>query len=65
MSMSRVMFRCPATGDPAPTQLSLDPHTFATIQLPSFVVVCRVCGELHRWTRDDVWLDGAETPAGR
>lgn len=59
----RLMMRCPTSGEPVPTQLSLDAATFETITLPEFIVLCRSCAQLHRWTRQDVWLEAPELSA--
>lgn len=47
---------CPTTGEPTPTVFRMKPSQFDDLD-GERAFRCR-CGEVHRWTRADAWLDG-------
>jgi hypothetical protein len=57
------MITCPDTGQPAPTQLTMDAVTFRLISLDGFTIICRACGGEHAWASEDAWMEGERDPA--
>ena len=56
--MPMLMIRCPKTGKPVPTGISMDKRA---LEDPKNVprdnqAGCPHCGQLHSWNKEDAWL---------
>jgi predicted RNA-binding Zn-ribbon protein involved in translation (DUF1610 family) len=51
-----VIIRCPATGREVPTGITTDIATFSGLPKHTSKLECPVCGEVHVWSRKDVFL---------
>jgi hypothetical protein len=66
--MAIVMINCPATGKPISTQHRASEVQFAAQTYDNAAVRCAACGEIHRWSKADAWLQpyrGVPEPIGR
>jgi len=53
--VSDIVIRCPQTKRPVPTGLTTDMVVLETLPNVRVPLRCRVCGQIHRWTPNDVW----------
>ncbi len=58
MTPVRVLVRCPETGAAVSTILRLRQTAFESL-LGEHAFRCERCGEVHRWKKEDAWLEGA------
>ena len=54
--MSSVMIRCPITGEPASTEIEVEPSVFRKLPKMSARMQCPVCGQEHVWATGSAWL---------
>jgi len=55
---AKVMIRCPETGEPVYTGLSMDKRSFELDFVQSNVLVkCPACEKDHVWSKDDAFLE--------
>ncbi len=54
--MPLVMIHCPVTGDAISTRHTMSEPQFATDAFENAAVRCTACGEIHKWTKADAWL---------
>ena len=55
--MARIMIKCPTTGADVSTVLRM--HQPALEKLSGeYAFRCGACQQIHRWNRDDAWLEG-------
>ena len=47
--MSSVMIWCPITGEPASTEIEVEPSVFRKLPKLSARMLCPVCGQEHIW----------------
>jgi endogenous inhibitor of DNA gyrase (YacG/DUF329 family) len=52
--MPMLTIKCPNTGKPVITGISMDKQSFATATLTDNSVSCPHCGQAHVWTKKDV-----------
>lgn len=55
----QVMIRCPETGKPLSTGLSMDAGSFESSTLENDSVECPHCGKTHTWSKEDAFLEGS------
>ena len=55
---TRVLVRCPKTGQPVGAVLRLRPSAFEALR-GEHGFRCPRCGEIHTWRKEDAWLEGA------
>jgi hypothetical protein len=60
--MPRIMTICPTTGQPAPTNLTMDASTFRIIRLEGQAFDCPFCKQRHVWQQHEAWVDGTTRP---
>jgi hypothetical protein len=60
---SRVLVRCPETGEPVGTALRLRPSALETLA-GEYGFRCARCGQVHHWRRQDAWLEDSLRPKG-
>jgi endogenous inhibitor of DNA gyrase (YacG/DUF329 family) len=53
-TMPMLTIKCPNTGKPVITGISMDKQSFATATLTDNSVSCPHCGQAHVWTKKDV-----------
>jgi len=53
---SRVLVLCPSTGAPVSTVLKLREPALQALR-GEYAFRCEKCGEIHRWSKDDAWLE--------
>jgi hypothetical protein len=58
-----IMIRCPSTGAEVSTGLGVDRYTFETLPEVEAEMRCAVCGQKHRWSRSQAWLEGSARKA--
>jgi hypothetical protein len=56
--VSRVMIRCPETGEAVDTVWRLRPAAFEALR-GEYGFRCARCGEIHNWRKEDAWLEPA------
>jgi hypothetical protein len=56
--ISRVLIRCPETGETVGTILRLRPSAFETLR-GEYRFRCSRCGQVHAWRKEDAWLEKA------
>ncbi len=54
--MARVMITCLESGKPIFTGMIYEEMTFETIQFTDKSVLCRECGRVHAWNKQDSFL---------
>lgn len=59
--ISRVLIRCPETGETVGTVMRLRPSAFEALR-GEYGFRCTRCGKVHTWRRDDAWLE--KVPGG-
>lgn len=52
--MPMLLIRCPLTGEPVPTGISMDARSFQTATLSNNSVGCPHCRQVHVWNKEDV-----------
>jgi endogenous inhibitor of DNA gyrase (YacG/DUF329 family) len=52
--MATLMIKCPVTGKPAPTGMSLDKKAFDSTTLKDNLINCPHCKKMHAWSKKDV-----------
>jgi hypothetical protein len=62
-AISRVLIRCPETGASVETILRLRPSAFEALS-GEYGFRCTRCGQVHRWRKEDAWLEGNRPPMG-
>ncbi|HUO12613.1 MAG TPA: hypothetical protein VMU37_07645 [Caulobacteraceae bacterium] len=55
-TVSRVLIRCPETGETVGTVLRLRPSAFEAMR-GEYSFRCTRCGKVHAWRREDAWLE--------
>jgi hypothetical protein len=55
-SVSRVLVRCPETGEAVGTVLRLRPSAFEALS-GEHGFRCARCGKVHTWRKEDAWLE--------
>ena len=55
--MGAITIRCPTTGQPVNTGMSLEPASFYRSVLTGNSVKCPHCGATHIWTKDEAIID--------
>ena len=56
--VSRVLIRCPETGEAVDTILMLRPAAFEALR-GEHGFRCARCGKVHNWRKEDAWLEPA------
>jgi hypothetical protein len=59
--VSRVLIRCPETGEAVDTVLRLRPAAFEALH-GEHGFRCVRCGKVHNWRKEDAWLEPALRP---
>jgi hypothetical protein len=59
--VSRVLIRCPETGQAVDAVLRLRPAAFDALQ-GEHGFRCARCGKVHNWRKEDAWLEPATRP---
>lgn len=54
--ISRVLIRCPETGETVGTVMRLRPSAFEALR-GEYGFRCTRCGKVHTWRKDDAWLE--------
>ena len=54
--MSLVMIHCPVTGETISTRHTMSESQFAGEAFENAAVRCSSCGEIHRWSKAQAWL---------
>ncbi len=55
-TISRVLIKCPKTGEPVETVLRLRPSAFEALK-DEHRFRCPRCAEIHGWRKEDAWLE--------
>ena len=55
--MTRVMIKCPATGEPVSTGMSMDKASLESSTLSMNSVSCPHCQQMHTWNKEDAYLE--------
>src|SRR5262249_38111800 len=55
VQVRHIVIRCPQRGRPVPTGLTTDMVVLETLPNVCVPLVCRACGQIHRWTPNDAW----------
>ncbi len=55
--LSRVMIRCPESGEGIPAGMRIDAASFETGNLSDQMAKCPHCGQVHAWSTQDAWLE--------
>ncbi|HWD67607.1 MAG TPA: hypothetical protein VG227_06555 [Caulobacteraceae bacterium] len=55
-TIARVLINCPDTGAPVETVMRMRPSAFEALK-GQYGFRCRLCGQIHRWSREDAWLE--------
>lgn len=55
-SISRVLIRCPQTGEAVETVIRLKPSAFEALR-GRYSFRCPRCGQVHAWAKEDAWLE--------
>ena len=53
----RLMIMCPVEHRSIFTGLEMDERTWATITLEANSIGCPLCGQMHRWSKQDAFFD--------
>lgn len=61
MAEGRVTIKCPVTGKPVYTGMSMDPETFRKKSFEETKLVCPHCGQEHTWDKRNAYLNTEET----
>jgi len=56
--ISRVLIKCPETGDSVETVLRLRGAAFEALK-GEYRFRCGKCGQVHSWHKEDAWLEPA------
>jgi hypothetical protein len=59
--MADLMIRCPATGKPVMTGISVSKESFETSEFADNRVRCPHCGGMHVWQKADAYLKDEPT----
>ena len=62
--ISRVLIRCPETGETVGAILRLRPSAFETLR-GEHRFRCSRCGQVHTWRKEDAWLEKAASASVR
>jgi len=54
--VSDIVITCPQTKRPVPTGLTTDIVILETLPDVRVPLVCRACGQTHRWKSNDAWV---------
>lgn len=54
--MGMIMIRCPKTDRAIPTGVVMETPAFDNAELRGRTVLCRMCGQRHRWDKADAWV---------
>ena len=55
--MGAISIKCPATGEPVSTGMSMEAASFYRSVLTGNSVKCPHCGHTHIWTKDEAIID--------
>ena len=53
-----VMIKCPSTGKPVKTGMSMNKYSFQKALIGAHEVRCPHCGQIHVWSKKDTHLAG-------
>jgi hypothetical protein len=60
--MPRIMTKCPTTERDVPTVYRMSQSQLDALE-GEFAFRCPICEEVHRWTRDDAWVEPGQARA--
>ena len=56
--MPQILIRCPQFGRSVPTGLVTEKIKFESLSGIQFALLCPACGRIHRWKRQNAWIEG-------
>ena len=55
--MARIKIKCPSTGKPVDTGMSMDKSTFNTASISGNSFRCPECEKTHTWNKSEAFLE--------